>query len=151
MALMNQLRDSLTGNNPSSVSSSSSSPNSSSSSSSSSSALSSSSSSSSKPIFQPEPFPYENERSYTVNWNLLSLPDGFPRLTDYVTEYAIFDTDNGNNRKFVLYWNIMPEYEMNEITNKVCEWLENSTQKNITEMNPSTCVRNLIIPITRSQ
>lgn len=87
-------------------------------------------------MIQPEPFPYENERSYTVNWNLLSLPDGFPRLADRVTSYALVDTDNGNTRRFSLTWNVMPYHEAEEIANKIYTWLGNNTQKSFYEYEP---------------
>lgn len=64
------------------------------------------------------------------------MPDGFPRLTDYVTNYALLDTDNGNNRKFMLYWNVMPFSEAEEIVNKVCAWLGDGARYIFDEYEP---------------
>lgn len=87
----------------------------------------SSTSTESTPESVPEPpFPYENERSYTIDWDMLTLPEGFPRLRDKVSFYDFNAVnDNGLNHagRYSIFWNVMPESEIEGIIQKLYDWL----------------------------
>lgn len=71
-------------------------------------------------------FPFESERSYMIDWDLLMMPEGFPRLTDKVSYYD-FNVKGGENYDHTtivaINWNVMPLSEVEEIIQTVCNWL----------------------------
>lgn len=79
------------------------------------------------PVSSTPVFPLENERSYTIDWDLLTLPKGFPRLRDKVSFYdfnAVDDATGLNDAdRYIIYWNVMPKNEVEDIIQKVHNWL----------------------------
>lgn len=92
----------------------------------------SSSSTNNTPVINPPTsstpvFPYENERSYTIDWDMLTLPDGFPRLRDKVSFYDFNTVDDrvglDDADRYVIFWNVMPQNEVEEIIQRLHSWL----------------------------
>ncbi|MDE7360522.1 MAG: serine/threonine protein kinase [Oscillospiraceae bacterium] len=70
-------------------------------------------------------FPMDNERFYSVDWDLLTLPENFPRLSDKVSFFYYTDGDpaKDNHRTYCLAWNVMTYDETVTIANTLHDWL----------------------------
>ena len=69
-------------------------------------------------------FPMDDERFYSVSWDMLSLPEGFPRLSDKVTHFYFTNGYSGDTPRAInITWNVMTEEETFEIVQKLHEWM----------------------------
>ncbi|MBD5129246.1 MAG: serine/threonine protein kinase [Ruminococcaceae bacterium] len=75
-----------------------------------------------------------------ITWDMLALPNDFPRLADAVTDYSVsasesFETNKIYNLRYIISWQKMSDAEFDEIKEKIKSWLGTTDDGTYSEDN----------------